>query len=75
MQSFSWRDLTLRRLRDGSRVREAGFTCHYEITPVGLEAPGHAPVPGGAGGALHRCVTQDWGAAAGRHGGWGPALG
>ena len=45
VQKFSWRDLTLRRLRDGSRVRDAGFTCHYEITPVGLAAPGRQPLP------------------------------
>ena len=43
VQKFAWRDLTLRRLRDGSAVREAGFTCHYEITPVGQQAPDGQP--------------------------------
>jgi len=49
VQKFAWRDLTLRRLRDGSAVREAGFTCRYEITPVGQQAsdgqPARPPVP------------------------------
>ncbi len=46
VQKFNWRDLTLRRLRDGSGVRDPGFTCFYEITPVGLQAPpGEAPRP------------------------------
>jgi hypothetical protein len=43
VQKFAWRDLTLRRLRDGSAVREAGFTCRYEITPVGQQAPDGQP--------------------------------
>lgn len=49
VQKFAWRDLTLRRLRDGSAVREAGFTCRYEIIPVGQQAPdgqrARPPVP------------------------------
>lgn len=51
IQKFSWRDLTLRRLRDGSAIREPGFACHYEIVPVGLQSkdgkrqPAAAPNP------------------------------
>ena len=43
VQKFNWRDLTLRRLRDGSEIRDAGFTCLYEITPIGLQAPRGQP--------------------------------
>ena len=47
IQKYSWRDLTLRRLRDGSAIREPDFTCHYAITPVGHQLPDNsrAPVP------------------------------
>ncbi|MEA1675229.1 phospholipase D-like domain-containing protein [Nitrospirillum sp. BR 11163] len=45
IQKFSWRDLTLRRSRDSLSVRRP-FTCHYEIIPVGFEAPGREPVAG-----------------------------
>ena len=47
VQKFAWRDLTLRRLRDGSALREPGFTCHYEIVPVGLQLDdgSRPPVP------------------------------
>ena len=58
VQKFAWRDLTLRRLRDGSTVREAGFTCHYEIIPVGQQAPDSPPARSAARPAgrsrLHR---------------------
>lgn len=45
IQKFSWRDLTLRRSRDTTNVREAGFAVKYEIAPVGLPGPGRNPVP------------------------------
>src|SRR6266540_2445269 len=45
IQKFSWRDLTLRRSRDSLVTRPEAFTARYEITPVGLKAPGRAPVP------------------------------
>ena len=46
VQKFNWRDLTLRRLRDGSAIRDPGFTCRYEILPVGLQAaPGQPQRP------------------------------
>lgn len=44
VQKFSWRDLTLRRSRDSLAVR-APLRVKYEIVPVGLAAPGRAPVP------------------------------
>jgi hypothetical protein len=45
IQKFSWRDLTLRRSRDSLTTRPPAFTARYEITPVGLAAPGRVPVP------------------------------
>ena len=45
IQKFSWRDLTLRRSRDTTNVRAAGFSVKYEIAPVGLPGPGRSPVP------------------------------
>jgi phosphatidylserine/phosphatidylglycerophosphate/cardiolipin synthase-like enzyme len=45
VQSFEWRDLTLRRSRDTTNVRPIDFRVHYEIVPVGLEGPGRTPVP------------------------------
>jgi phosphatidylserine/phosphatidylglycerophosphate/cardiolipin synthase-like enzyme len=44
IQKFSWRDLTLRRSRDTLVTRADAFTARYEITPVGLKAPGRAAV-------------------------------
>jgi hypothetical protein len=38
-QSFQWRDLTLRRSRNTTAVRPIGFAVHYEIVPVGPDAP------------------------------------
>lgn len=43
VQKFSWRDLTLRRSRDGIDVRR-DFSCHYEIYPVGHDADGRESV-------------------------------
>lgn len=43
VQKFSWRDLTLRRSRDGTDIR-ADFSCHYEIYPVGHAADGRGSV-------------------------------
>ena len=45
VQSFEWRDLTLRRSRDTTNVRPIDFRVHYEIVPVGLKGPGRALVP------------------------------
>jgi phosphatidylserine/phosphatidylglycerophosphate/cardiolipin synthase-like enzyme len=36
IQRFEWRDLTLRKSRDTTRVRPIDFKVHYEIVPVGL---------------------------------------
>ena len=43
IQKFAWRDLTLRRARDGQLIREP-FKCHYEIVPLGHAAVGRATV-------------------------------
>ncbi len=45
IQSFEWRDLTLRKSRNTTNVRPIDFKVHYEITPVGLGGPGRQPVP------------------------------
>jgi hypothetical protein len=45
IQKFSWRDLTLRRLRDKAEVRDPGFKAKYEIVAVGKSGPGRKPVP------------------------------
>jgi hypothetical protein len=45
IQSFQWRDLTLRRSRNTTAVRPIGFAVHYEIVPVGPDGPGRTPVP------------------------------
>ncbi len=45
IQKFSWRDLTLRRLRDKPEVRDPDFKVKYEIAPVGKAGPGRTPVP------------------------------
>src|SRR5260221_447314 len=44
IQSYQWRDLTLRKSRDTTNVRPIDFSVHYEITPVGLPGPGRAKV-------------------------------
>jgi hypothetical protein len=43
IQKFEWRDLTLRRGRDNLDFRQP-FPCHYDIWPVGLQAPGRTSV-------------------------------
>lgn len=45
IQKFSWRDLTLRRSRDSTQVRDPDFDASYEIVAVGKQAPGRQPVP------------------------------
>jgi len=45
VQSFEWRDLTLRRSRDQATVRPINFRVHYEIVPVGTAGPGRTAVP------------------------------
>ncbi|HEX8165530.1 MAG TPA: phospholipase D-like domain-containing protein [Beijerinckiaceae bacterium] len=45
VQKFSWRDLTLRRSRNETTLREGVFKASYEIVPVGKAAPGRKPVP------------------------------
>ncbi|HZZ37368.1 MAG TPA: phospholipase D-like domain-containing protein, partial [Caulobacteraceae bacterium] len=44
IQSYQWRDLTLRKSRDTTNVRPIDFAVRYEITPVGLAGPGRAKV-------------------------------
>lgn len=45
IQKFSWRDLTLRRSRNETVLREGEFKVRYEVVPVGLAGPGRSPVP------------------------------
>jgi hypothetical protein len=45
IQSYEWRDLTLRRSRDSTSVRPIDFKVHYEIVPVGPPGPGRKAVP------------------------------
>jgi phosphatidylserine/phosphatidylglycerophosphate/cardiolipin synthase-like enzyme len=45
IQSFEWRDLTLRKSRDTTKVRPIDFRVHYEIVPVGTSGPGRQPIP------------------------------
>ena len=45
IQSFEWRDLTLRKSRDTTAVRPIDFRVHYEIVPVALAKPGDTPLP------------------------------
>jgi phosphatidylserine/phosphatidylglycerophosphate/cardiolipin synthase-like enzyme len=45
IQSFEWRDLTLRRSRDQATVRPIDFRVHYEIVPVGNAGAGRTLVP------------------------------
>ena len=45
MQKFSWRDLTLRKKRDGMTRRPDEVSVRYEIRPVGDLKPGLVAVP------------------------------
>ena len=45
VQKFSWRDLTLRKKRDGMTRRPDEVTVRYEIRPVGDMTPGLIAVP------------------------------
>ena len=45
IQQYEWRDLTLRRSRDTTKVRPIDFTVRYRITPVGLAGPGRPALP------------------------------
>jgi phosphatidylserine/phosphatidylglycerophosphate/cardiolipin synthase-like enzyme len=45
VQKFSWRDLTLRKKRDGMARRPDEVTVRYEIRPVGEMKPGLIAVP------------------------------
>jgi len=45
VQKLSWRDLTLRKKRDGMIRRPAEVLVRYEIRPVGDLKPGLEPVP------------------------------
>lgn len=45
VQKFCWRDLTLRKKRDGMRRRPDEVTVRYEIRPVGDMKPGLIAVP------------------------------
>lgn len=45
VQKFSWRDLTLRKKRDGMTRRPSEVTVRYEIRPVGDMKPGLVAVP------------------------------
>ncbi len=44
IQSFNWRDLTLRKSRNTTAVRPIDFRVHYEITPVGSVDHGRGAV-------------------------------
>jgi phosphatidylserine/phosphatidylglycerophosphate/cardiolipin synthase-like enzyme len=45
VQKLAWRDLTLRKKRDGMDRRPGEVRARYEIRPVGDLAPGLPPVP------------------------------
>jgi phosphatidylserine/phosphatidylglycerophosphate/cardiolipin synthase-like enzyme len=45
VQKLAWRDLTLRKRRDGARRRPDEVRVRYEIRPVGDLQPGRPPVP------------------------------
>lgn len=45
VQKFSWRDLTLRKKRDGMKRRPDEVTVRFEIRPVGDLKPDLPPVP------------------------------
>jgi phosphatidylserine/phosphatidylglycerophosphate/cardiolipin synthase-like enzyme len=44
IQSYEWRDLTLRKSRDTTKVRPIDFKVHYEIVPVRLAKDGDTPI-------------------------------
>src|SRR5262245_6455649 len=46
VQKLSWRDLTLRKKRDGAKRRPSEVRVRYEIRPVGDMEPGREAVPG-----------------------------
>jgi len=45
VQKLEWRDLTLRKKRDGLRLRPAEVFVHYEVRPVGDLVDGLEPAP------------------------------
>lgn len=45
VQKLSWRDLTLRKRRDGAKRRPDEVHVRYEIRPIGDMQPGLEPVP------------------------------
>src|SRR5215510_11322750 len=45
IQKLSWRDLTLRKRRDGSERPPAEAHVRYEVRPLGHLMPGRPPVP------------------------------
>ncbi len=45
VQKLNWRDLTIRKKRDGMTLRPTEVLVRYEIRPVGNIAPGLEPVP------------------------------
>lgn len=45
IQQYQWRDLTLRKSRNTTKVRPIDFRVHYEITPVGFAGPGDQALP------------------------------
>ncbi|MET4606713.1 phosphatidylserine/phosphatidylglycerophosphate/cardiolipin synthase-like enzyme [Bradyrhizobium sp. JR4.1] len=45
IQNFHWRDLTLRKSRDTTKVRPIDFRVHYEIVPVALADASQKQVP------------------------------
>ena len=47
VQKLSWRDLTLRKKRNGATRRPDEVRVRYEVRPVGDVKPGFVPVPGG----------------------------
>jgi len=44
IQSFEWRDLTLRKSRDSTAVRPINFDVHYEIVPVAFAHAGETAI-------------------------------
>jgi hypothetical protein len=44
IQIYEWRDLTLRKSRDTTKVRPIDFKVHYEIVPVRLAKDGDTPI-------------------------------
>lgn len=58
IQKLSWRDLTLRKRRNGVKRRPDEVTVRYEIRPVGDRKPGLKPVPS-KGVELVRVTQRD----------------